>query len=190
MEGLLFNNLFSKASVFGPSGGLTLAGLQSGIISQIFTSDPINIAINTVNPGNCIVLCWESGGGMSYGDWGSSVNAHGQITSSTNLQIQLGGKTDKSVAIGWQVVELAGFKSLQTGLKVLSDSSDNDITINAVDVDKSVPIVFCQGYNTNFSDQAYELKVIPYLSSSNNLKLRNNLNDTHGSCVWFVLEFN
>lgn len=132
MQGLLSNELLSKSSILGSSGGGSIKSIQQIKGSTGGTLATSNVAIPTaVNTSKSIVVITQQmPGGLS-----PQYLIQAKITSPTNIQLQMGlGSADMQYCL--TIIEYSIVKSIQK-IEYSMFLTPGDIAITAVNLSKS-----------------------------------------------------
>lgn len=157
-----------------------IKSIQRG--STLNTAASIDIAISSVDLAKSVVVLSSITGGTYIA--GNLVG--GQLTSATNLNILINTSVTKTVY--WTVIEFENVKSLQKGIVTTTGVSDYPITINTVNVEKS--LVFVSYTTTNTSNNTITYKSVGEdLTNATTLTLRS-YHPQPRTAYWQVIEFN
>lgn len=112
------------------------------------------------------------------------------FTNSTTISLERYLDDGVNVSVMVEVYEFYNVKSIQTGTASATSTSDLDITVSSVNVDKSLVLVGSEkldGTSSGWDLVYYQ----PYLSSATNIKIKNP-SGTAGSPAyygWAIIEF-
>jgi hypothetical protein len=175
MEGLLLNSNLLGSSIFG-AGGINIKSIQRGESFLPGLSSGRTVTISSVNVDNTIVrinLRQQSGSG------GDDDSICIKLWSPTTIRINR-SEENGDVYFFYEVIEFKGVKSKQTGETQIT-SQTQDVTINSVNVEKSLVFASKRGGGTDY--------IFGYhLLNSTTLRLTNNTTSGH-TIYWQVIEF-
>lgn len=184
MEGLLSANLASKASVFGSSGGSNIKSIQRGTATIPYATNQLSVTINAVDVSKSIALCTER---QIFSDYSTYLKAGIYQFTTTSLGLKrYNGGTSQALEVDWQVIEFNNVKSKQSGSATPPTGSTQNVTINSVNMNKSILIV--TSYVNNSASNGMEISS-GILTSSTNIQLRGSGSGTP-YVYWQVIEFN
>lgn len=157
---------------------------QSGVINLSGSTYQQNITISAVDLTKAVVrIKWYSN---SSGKAGYVSIPSGNLTSSTNLLIQIDYTPVGSVWIAWEVIEFNGVRSLQSGLYNLV--SGGNVTVSTIITTKS--ILFFSYLNNITSTDLNTNSVSGYISNSTLLTFYSGSPSNTDSIQWYLIEFN
>lgn len=168
-------------------GGGVIKSIQRGI-AKLDSVSSIDVTINEVDTTSSIVvikgLTSFYGGNYRIFETIHSI----ELIDSTTIRIQR-GSVDGDCDVVWEVIEFDNVKSLQKGtVSGLTVGVDNDITINSVDVNKTM--VFTSFRNSLGTSNSYELLQATYLKNATTLTTKGVTGVDTATVNWQVIEFN
>jgi len=182
VEGLLSENLLTKASVFG-SGGNNIKSIQRGVVTLPVGTLLTNVTISTIKSSDSVVIISSRASGN---DGANELCIKAKITSSTNLELSRYGSTVDAVSISWQVIEFTNIKSLQKGDYTFASQGEVTTTISPINTSKSI-ILFSFKTAYNGSGSGYCVgKILDSTTIAFSCLTSLQSLDTH----WQVVEFN
>jgi len=180
--GKTFYNTDAKNKLTGTYSNIK--SIQTGFTAMDTT--PKTITISSVDINNTIVIVSETSKIGSSGYTQENTNAvSAKITNSTTLTLT-NGQADSIISVFWQVIEFNNVKSLQTGTFTFSSSSEQSITIAAVNLNKAMLIT---SYKSNNS-QAQRLPRMRIINSTTLGALQSYYGTYIWDVNWQVIEFN
>lgn len=176
MQGLLSNELLSKSSLFGSSGGSNIKNIQSFDIEltkciQDIPINPIDLSCAVVIPTIYVQSPSTS----------SSDCVLCKIVDSTTIELQCNTVSAKYVHV--DIIEFNNVKSIQTGI-ALPTSTESLIAVNPVNKSKSQ--LFCSWFSHS-QDRFVSMKY--FIKDSTHISLQTN-GTVQTDTYWQLIEFN
>jgi hypothetical protein len=167
--------------------GIRVASVQTGEVN--FNSGTTeDIPISSVDVDNSIVL-------MNFNAVGASKDVRyyfvlAKLTSPTNLRLEkVATSSSYYPVVTWQVIELKGVKSLQTGEVNFNSGTTEDIPISSVNINKSIVLVNFKAQGS--SEYLRSHHVTAKLMNSTTLRLERGYGTptVYPIVFWQVIEF-
>lgn len=120
------------------SGGNVIKSIQTGIFNFEENDIVRNITVDSVNHEKSIVLISTFVDSSGFNQISRMLSA--EIVSDTNIEIKRGSTSNRSnpILVSWQLIEFDDVKSMQKGIGVRDGSGKTIITIDSVDIAKSL----------------------------------------------------
>ena len=181
MDGLLSQSRILNSSIFG-GGASVIRNIQRGEVEV--TALTHNVTISATSTSDYVARVSLKRTTSTNGAKAHMVRAH--LTTSTNLRLTR-EDDDGSVFVSWEVIEFQSVKSVQSGLTTVAASEVTNVTINSVNMAKSLVFVSYSHSNLTTAGENRAMTLKHRLTSSTNLELDIDLNTA--SPQWFVVEF-
>lgn len=161
-----------------PIGGLIKFKNARHGIQDMASSTVINVTVSAVGVyTNCVVHCVGLGSNSADDMW-----VRGEMTSNTNLRLTRVG-TATTTIVAYEVVEIEGAKSIQSGLDTVVTTFD--VTITAVDITKShLVYTWSTSHTLNSNSQG---TATAYLFDTDTIRLTG-LGASDKQIQWYVVE--
>lgn len=150
---------------FGGGSGSVIKSVQRGLTTTAAAGTKQTITINPVDVSKSIILMTI----QSDNAWPQIVEVLAKIESSTTISFEHVYSNTNSVFISWEVVEFSKLKSLQKGDVAQTASPEVNVTINAVDLSKT--IVFVTSKNSDTNNASARTRVRASLTNSTTLNI-------------------
>lgn len=154
--------------------------------ATINATNSVDVAITSINLTQSILNfgCSKASGNVAP----VTVAVMGKLTNSTNINFSTDSNA-VAITVYWEVIEFNNVKSVQRGdLTINADNTDIAVTINSVNISKSMAITSCKtGYSTA---TAIGVVCAAQLTSATNLNVRGAYPSGYAvTAHWQVIEF-
>lgn len=160
--------------------GTNIKSIQRGTLNFSGTTTT-TVTISNVDITKSIVIVNIS---PVNGGFDNSMTCNAQITASNTITFNRNSATTGAV-VNWQVIEYFNVKSLQSGLKNTTLTSDTQ-TISAVNTNKSIVFASWDSDNANASN----IILVSYVLTNSTTITFTQRNANTRNIIWYVVEFN
>jgi|GEM_PF-6961620 len=184
-------NIANGVNIFGVAGTHSAINkIQRGSVTLIVDQDySLDVSIAPVDLSKSVVII--EGREISGAYWPQNVGllntyAVAYFLDNSTIRIERARNSDINLVVHWCVIEFKDIKSLQSGRFQTDNDGWGTITINPVDVNKS--LVF-HSYNLGYYSSGYLLPgTLSYIKLTSSTTLDYNIKGS-GTLQWFVVEF-
>lgn len=154
---------------FGGGGGSVIKSVQRGLTTTAAAGTKQTITINPVDVSKSIILMTIQSDNV----WPQILEVLAKIESSTTISFEHTYRDSNAVSISWEVVEFTKLKSLQKGDVAQVSFPDVNVTINAVNLNKTIAFVTSKNADTNNSSLRTRVRASLTNSTTLNIFTRN-----------------